>query len=259
MRFSCRFARLTRLCAFGVAASLPGAALAYHPLVTDDTGTQGSAGNQLEISHDQARSDLDGVVSVGREFPITYTRGLTDNLDLVVGVSRVTSPAQTWGNGGLGAKWRFYEDEAGKFSLALKPEVILPVSAAKEAQGLGVGKTSYGLTLILTKETSFGEVHVNLATEHDNYADAGITDRRNLNRISVAPVWAVAEGWKLALDVGFQTNADRNEKTRMGYVELGLVYSPSKDLDFGLGITRDVMDGPVRSDYVTLGLTWRFR
>jgi hypothetical protein len=69
----------------------------------------------------------------------------------------------------------------------------------------------------------------------------------------------VAEGWKLALDVGLQTNPDRAEKARMGYLELGLVYSPSDDLDLSLGVTRELMDGTVSTTTATLGLTWRFR
>lgn len=242
-----------------LAAMLASQASAYHPLATDDTGTQGLGGNQLELGFDYGRAKLAGTTGIDREVPFTYTRGLTDDLDLFAGVARQTSPGDGWGNVGLGVKWRFIENEAGKYSLALKPEILLPVSRSKEAAGFGNGKTSYGLTLIYTLETRFGEFHANLAAERNNYADTfTFTDRRNLYRLSIAPVWAVAEGWKLALDLGLRTNPDQAEKSRMGYVELGLVYSPSDDLDLGLGITREMMDGPVSTTTATLGLTWRF-
>jgi hypothetical protein len=252
-------AHLTSLRALCLATLLPAHALAYHPLITDDTGTQGLGGNQLELGYDYARSTTAGIVDIGREVPFTYTRGLTDRLDAFVGVSRITSPDAGWSNVGIGAKWRFYEDEASKTSLAIKPEIVLPVSASDEADGFGNGKTSYGLSLILTREVAFGELHMNLAAERNNYADSTITDRRSRYRASVAPVWAVAEGWKLALDLGIQTNPDPAEKARMGYAELGVVYSPSKDLDLSLGIIRDVMDGEVQTTSATLGLTWRFQ
>lgn len=253
------FSPMIPIAALCLAALLPTGALAYHPLVSDDTGTQGLGGNQLELGYDYARGKTAGVVDIGREVPFTYTRGLADNLDVFAGVSRITSPSAGWSNVGLGAKWRFYENEAAKLSLAIKPEIILPISAADEAAGFGNGKTSYALTMILTKETSFGELHFNLAAERDNFDDDTITDRKNRYRASFAPVWAVAEQWKLALDLGLQTNPDSAEKSRMGYVELGVVYSPTEDFDLSLGITRDMMDGAVSTTSASFGLTWRFR
>jgi hypothetical protein len=260
MQYPNPLAHIALIGAIGLAGMLPASALAYHPLVTDDTGTQGLSGNQLEIGYDYAHSKTAGVTDIGREVPFTYTRGLTDSLDAFAGIARQTAPGDGWGNVGVGAKWRFYEDDAAKFSMAVKPEIVLPISRAKEAAGFGNGKASYGLTLIATKETDFGELHFNLAVERSNYADTvTFTDRRNLYRISVAPVWAVAEKWKLALDLGLQTNPDPAEKSRMGYVELGMVYCPSENLDLSLGITRDVMDGPVQSTSASFGLTWRFK
>lgn len=254
-----KFVRMAGLSCVILAAVMPSGALAYHPLATDDTGTQGMGGNQLEIGYDYAHSKVAGVVDIGREIPLTFTRGLSDSLDVFAGIARVTSPTAGWGNPGVGLKWRFFENEASKFSLALKPEVRLPVSAAKEAAGLGNGKTSYGLTLIATQETGFGELHLNLAAERDNFDDASISDRKNRYRVSLAPVWTVAEQWKLALDLGVQTNPDSVEKARMGYVEIGMVYSPSEDIDLSLGITHDLMDGLVQSTSASFGLTWRFR
>jgi hypothetical protein len=44
----------------------------------------------------------------------------------------------------------------------------------------------------------------------------------------------------------------------MGYIEIGVIHSPGKDLDLALGLIRGVMDGSARSTQVTAGLTWRF-
>jgi hypothetical protein len=109
--------RLSHL-AFSVLAGLSFQAYAFHPLVTDDTGTQGTGGNQLEVGMDY----VDENPGHARALGITYTRGLTDTLDAFVGAAYQTSSPRGWGNVGVGLKWRFFEDEASKFSLALKPD-----------------------------------------------------------------------------------------------------------------------------------------
>jgi hypothetical protein len=165
------------------------------------------------------------------------------------------------GNTAIGAKWRFHEDDTTKLSFALKPEIQLPISRQDEQRGLGTARTSYGLGLLMTQETGFGAVHANLAIDRVNYADPALNEgeRRTAYRLSVAPVWDVSEKWKLALDAGLVTNPDRAERARMGYVEIGAIYSPGKDLDLALGVVRNVMDGGADTTQWTVGVTWRFR
>jgi len=247
---------------------LPAVASAFQPLVTDDTGTQGAKGNQVEAAYNRTVDKVSGTKAITQEVPLVFTRGITDALDLYAGVSyqRIEPPApgteeRGWGNPAVGAKWRFYENEAAKLSFALKPEIQFPVSDSREAQGLGTARTSYSVNLIMTQETGFGAVHANAVAERVNYADDALNaaERRTLYRLSVAPVWDVAEGWKLALDAGFTTNPDLAAKSSMGYVELGAIYSPSKDLDLAVGIVRNVSDGDITTTQATIGITWRFR
>jgi len=252
----------------GLAAAMPLAAFAFQPLITDDTGTQGEGGNQLEAGYNRTRDKAPGGNSVTHEIPLVYTRGITDELDVFIGGTRTRiapdAPGVTesgWSNPVIGAKWRFYENEASKLSFAIKPEVSIGVSDSKEARGLGTGKTSYGLGLLLTQETGFGQFLANLQVDRANYADDTLNagERRTQYRLSVAPVWDVAEGWKLALDTGAMTNADRTAKDWMGYVEVGAIYSPSKDLDFAFGVIRNNRDGDTQSTQLTMGVTWRFK
>jgi hypothetical protein len=113
----------------------------------------------------------------------------------------------------------------------------------------------------MTQETGFGAVHANAVAERVNYSDDALNaaERRTLYRLSVAPVWDAAEGWQLALDAGVMTNPDRAAKARMGYIEFGAIYSPSKDLDLALGILREIEDGNASTTQATVGLTWRFQ
>jgi hypothetical protein len=257
-----RFAAAAGLCAGLIAPS----AGAFQPLITDDTGTQGAGGNQLEAAYNHTEDKAPGVKDRTRELGLTYTRGVTDALDLYLGLSHLRvapqdAPAESGlGNVAFGAKWRFYENEAAKLSIALKPEVLAPVSKAREARGLGTAEFSYGASLLVTQETGFGAVHANLAVDRVRYDDPGLNaaERRTLLRASIAPVWDVTEHWKLALDVGVMTNPDREARSTMGYVEIGTIYSPSKSLDLALGIVRNVRDGDARTTLVTAGVTVRF-
>jgi len=250
----------------GVALT-PGPGRAFQPLITDDTGTQGAGGNQLEGSLARTTDKLAGGTNVTREAVAVYTRGINDALDVFLGLPHQRiEPAGAatesgWSNPALGAKWRFFEDEKNKLSFALRPELQLPVSGGKEARGLGTARTSWRLDLLMTQETGFGAVHANLASTRVKFEDSALSDatRRSQVRLSVAPVWDVTEKWKLAFDTGIMTNPDRTEKQRMGYVELGAIYAPSKDLDLAVGVIRNTSDGPVQSTQLTAGVTWRFK
>ena len=248
-------------------------AWSYQPLVTDDTGTQGAGGNQIEVSYGHQRDTVNGVSgeTITRTVPLVFTRGVTDTLDLYVGATRQrihtddgagTTGAETgWGNVAIGAKWRIYENEASKLSLGLKPEVQFAVSDGEEARGLGAGRTSYGMTFIATRETAFGAVHFNLAANRVNYSLQANQDalRSDQYRVSVAPVWQATEKLKLALDLGVRTNPDVTRDPWMGYVEAGLVYSPRDDFDLALGVIHNTNDGNANTTQMLVGLTWRFK
>lgn len=250
-----------------LAAAAP-AAFAFQPLITDDTGTQGAGGNQLEFSINEDRAQSAG--DTDRAFTLSggYTRGITDAIDVFIGGNhtriRPHAPGldvSGSGNPSLGAKWRFYENGESKTSLGIKPEIALPVSASKEIQELGTGRTSYGLTLILTQEVSFGAVHANLFVGRDRFRDPASPDA-SITRASIAPVWSVAEGWNLALDIGTETERAGGISTQSNFAEIGAIYSPSKDLDFALGLIRtndDAQPNNTGTTSITLGVTWRFK
>ncbi|MDD5176231.1 MAG: transporter [Sterolibacterium sp.] len=241
---------------------------AAQPLITDDTGTQGLGGNQLEFAYNRDEAEQDGISVTTRVLPFTYTRGLNETLDVFVGVdhTRITSnlpgvDASGSGNPTVGFKWRFYENESSKTSLGLKPELSLPISEANEAKGLGSGRASYALTAILTQETGFGAVHANLAAGRARFKDSIANPDATLIHASIAPVWDVTEYWKLALDLGSETERAGGNKTRSEYLEIGVIYAPNKDLDFALGFIRrtDHTSPNTTINAVTAGITWRFK
>lgn len=251
--------------ALALAALCSGSAYAFAPLVTDDTGTQGAGGNQLETGYLRSvdRSPKAGVVS--HEIPFAYTRGLRENLDIYVSRSaqRIVpgvpeEVASGWSSISVGSKWRFHENGSGKTSFAMKPEIQLPVTPSAESRGLGSARASYSIGLLISRETRFGSVHANLIAARVQYADAAlnVAERRTRYRLSVAPVWDAAKRWKLALDAGLMTNPDRSAGARIGYLEFGLVYSPHDTLDLALGIVRN--NGDASATQTSATIAWRF-
>lgn len=249
-------------------AALASSAAAYQPLITDDTGTQSRGGNQIELAYFRTADKKPGQTTVTRVLPFVFTRGLTDTLDLYAGAGYVrfrSSATEAAGNGAgnsvTGLKWRFYDDESAKLSLALKPEIRFPVSNHAERRGLGSGRVNAGAALLLTQVTRFGTVHANLAVSSNDFAlrDNRDAQRNALWQLSVAPVWELSGKWEIALDAGLVTNPRKAERARMGYVELGVIYLVSKDLDFSLAVIRDVKHAGHSVTSGTGGFTWRFR
>ena len=127
--------RLTAACALPFVA-FP--AFAFQPLITDDTGTQGSSGNQIEVSFTRDRASSPNDTARKHVLGAVFTRGVTDTLDLFLQANRTAVHSTSsgisssgGGNPSFGAKWRFYEGEDNGLSFALKPEVLMPVSAAR--------------------------------------------------------------------------------------------------------------------------------
>jgi hypothetical protein len=262
--------RSLRVGLFG--ALLSSQAWSGQPLITDDTGTLGAGGNQIELTYGHQRDAVDGFSgeTITRSLPLTYTRGVTNTLDLYVGAAHqriavddgagTTATEVGWGNVAFGGKWRFYENTESKFSMGVKPEIQLPVSEAVEARGLGIGRASYGITMIATQETDFGAVHFNLASNRVNYALSANQNavRRDQYRVSVAPVWQASEKLKLALDLGARTRPDVTGDPWTRYIEGGLVYASNADLDLALGVIHNFSGGNVNSTQLLMGLTWRY-
>lgn len=260
--------RYIRRVAFITLAGISLSASAFQPLITDDTGTQGIDGNQLEFSYNEDRSRRDGGTDRTRTFPVVFTRGFSESVDVFAGIGYIGIRSDTpgddasgGGNPGIGAKWRFYDNRASGTSLAVKPEVLFPVSVGRERKGLGPGKTSGSLTLMLTQEAPFGAVHLNVGVARYSYRDTSINPDTTTRRASIAPVWDVSEQWKLALDLGTEISRSGGANVRTDFAEVGAIYSPSKDLDLALGFVRSSdNDSPRKKIHTaTVGVTWRFQ
>ena len=260
-------ARLAAHAAVLTLAALSVPVSAFQPLLTDDAGTQGSGGNQLEVSLNRDRTRAVGDITLVRALPIVYTRGLTPTIDVFAGVgygwigsNAPGGDATGTGNPWFGAKWRYYQAEESDTGLAVKTEVLLPVDASLESAGLGKGRTSGSLTLILSQAVPFGAIHINAGVARERYRDALRNPDATTTRASISPVWDLSDAWKLAIDLGAGSTESGGAALRTHHIGVGAIYSPHGNLDVALGFFRLATHDTPRTvtHAASAGITWRF-
>lgn len=227
-------------------------AMAAHPLVTDDTGTQGPGNSQLELNADRvnARDGSSGTVGSG-----TYTFGLTDTLDIFANQPFSVSQPRGINDTQVGLKWRFFEDEGT--SLAFKPWVSL--GNANEDKGFGSGTSNASATLIVSHEAGPWTFHYNVGlTTNRFHTDANQdANRRVLWATSAAAMYQLSEQFKLVGDIGVSRNPDISVSQNPAFAILGAVYSPAKNVDLDIGYKHGLNDAEIK-DQFGAGLTLRF-
>lgn len=222
---------------------LPAGVQAGHPLITDDTGTQGRGRSQLEVN---GAGDRDTVNPEGVEVKTTsvlgvaaLTHGVRDNLDLVA-----TLPYQWYeikvdgvrvvdekglADAALEAKWRFYEKEG--FSLALKPGLSLP--SGDSEKGLGTGRFGYQLLAIASLDRAPWAFHANLGYIRN---ENKVEEEENLYHLSAAVTYEIVKNLRLAADIGREKNLDPNGVNDPSYLLGGLIYGFNDNLDLDCGL-----------------------
>jgi len=252
-----------KLVAALVMLTLATAARAAPPFITDDSGTQGEGHWQLELIgehvHHKHSAQTDGAtVSQLRQITAAssvLTYGWSERVDVAVTLNALAtrleedgtlqSKASGVSDTILEAKWRFYEDEGS--GLAVKTSLSLPTG--DENRGLGTGKASGGLNLILTHSAGDWTWMANAAFIHARYkrAEDQQSSHSRLRRFSAGATYEMREGWRLAAELGQRTNASKDDPFLPGrngsYAMLGAIWSPSKDADFALGVRRAASSG----------------
>nr|NIN00664.1 transporter [candidate division Zixibacteria bacterium] len=220
----------------------PSVAYAAHPLITDDTGTQGKRKFQVEFTGEATydkETDLDGKTrETGGELSAIVSYGIIDNIDIVLGIpyqwARVKVDGVTVSDEdglsdiSLEGKWRFYDKE--RLSFALKPGITLPTG--NEKRGLGAGRATYSMVFITTKEIKKLAFHLNLSyTRNENKVD----ERNDIWHASLASELEVVKDLKAVANIGIERNPDKSSSTDPAFLLGGLIYSLLENLDIDLG------------------------
>jgi opacity protein-like surface antigen len=219
------------------------ASWAAHPMITDDTGTQGEGKFQLEVNgqYDSDKETIDGVSvkTTGKELGTTLSYGIFENVDLVLSLpyqwEKIEEDDVTiYNESGISdmvfeVKWRFFEKDG--LSLALKPGISIPTG--DDERGLGTGKVGYQAFLIVSKEIAALAFHANLGyIRNENKVD----EEKNIWHASLATTWEVVKNLKLVANVGIERNPDDSADNDPAFLIAGVIYSVTENLDLDCGI-----------------------
>jgi outer membrane putative beta-barrel porin/alpha-amylase len=235
-----------------------GLSYSAHPLVTEDTGTQGRGKFQLELQFERARDHEVDTTELSSNFATVLSYGFHPAADVIVTlpyerasttVDGDTSKVRGRGDAAVDIKWRFYEHD--NVSLAFKSGVALPTG--DETRGLGTGKSNVSALLIASFSLEPIELHVSGGyIGNRNVAD----EKKHIRQISVGG-WYAAGDLKFAADVGTYTTVDRTLNRSTSFGILGLIYSPTETLDLDVGVKWGLTD-PEVDRALLAGVTLRF-
>ncbi|MFZ3103574.1 MAG: transporter [Smithella sp.] len=236
---------------------------AAHPLITDDTGTQGKGKFQLELNgqYDWDEEDEDATVkSTGGQASATVSCGVAENVDLVFSMPYVWGKAEVneiteydekgIGDAVLEVKMRLFERNG--FSMALKPGISVPTG--DDEKGLGAGQMGGHLFLIASEELGSWAFHGNLGyIRNENKID----ERKDIRHASIAATWEVIKNLKLAANVGVERNTDDDANNDPAFLIGGIIYSINEKIDVDLGAKSGLTEP--ETDFTLLtGVTFRF-
>ncbi|MDP1644478.1 MAG: transporter [Thiobacillus sp.] len=238
----------------------PATVLAGHPLLTEDTGTQGAGRYQLELTHDLSIKQDVGAKIRAQSINGVFSVGLTDDLDVIIalpherlsermGATKTT--AAGYADMEIAAKWRFYEK--GALSFALRPGLGLPTG--NEDKGLSSGHVTPSLFAVTTYTSDPWAFHLHFGYTRNLHP--GPDERSHIYHASVAAEYSVSEWLRLMSDVSIERNAEQSGHPSAGSMVIGLVYSLTPDLDFDLGYRKGLTEPAPDHAWLT-GLALRF-
>lgn len=241
-----------------------GLAFAAHPLITDDTGTQGKGKFLVEVNSELGfdKEKEEGVTTKEKNGQVatTLSYGITENLDIVLGVpyqwfklkedGETVSKENGFPDVSLELKWRFYERKG--LSFALKPGITFPTS--DEKKGLGPGRGTYRLFFITTKEIEPWAFHLNLGyIRNENKLD----ERKDIWHASLAGEVEALKNLKVVGNIGIERNTDKTSNKHPAFILGGIIYSITENFDIDFGIKRG-LNKPETNWSILAGIAWRF-
>jgi len=248
-----RLGTLLPAAALVIALGVSTQAQAGFPFLTDDPGTQGAGGVELDLflQYSRFRGGSTGTLP-----GVSFAYGITDNLDLTLGVpvamTQVDGVGTNMGIGDVSAGFKFRlveEDTAGwRPAIAVAPTVIFP--SGSQARGTGAGYTRAYLPVWFGKtagDWSFfggGGLNINQATvagvRQTNwwYAGLGIT-------------YQINESWMVGSEVYYTSPVSKTAKNLVGF-NVGVVYALAKGHNLMATVGRNVVNAETTNQFTTL-------
>jgi len=228
------------------AALFAASAHAAHPLITEDTGTQGAGRRQLEILGNESRE------AVTRRRVDVYTGvlsyGIAETADLQTSLPWYHDGGDGTGDVSLDLKWRFFERQA--LSFALKPSITLPTG--DEGAGRGTGKMTWGTLFVVSYAPGAIALHAHLGLRRN---ENKLGERESLHQLAAAATYQVG-------DVHFVGELTRETNPAPGgqmvrYATIGAIWAMTRGVDLDIGWRQGNGGAPV-DESLLLGVTMRW-
>ncbi len=234
-------------------------AVASHPLITDDTGTQGGKRAQFELNGEYGYDREEGGVEKRINVSSILSCGIKERIDIVLGlplerlqISDAGSEfiAQGISDIPIEVKWRFIE--RGNLSLALKPGITVPTGDHENS--LGNGEATYHGFIIATKKLRAKVFHLNIGY---NRNENTLGMRKDLWHASVASEMIFANNIRAVMNVGIDRNPEENKSLNPVFLLVGIVYPLVGNVDLDCGL-KTGLTGPATDLTLLLGSAFRF-
>jgi hypothetical protein len=250
---------LLRILVVLLCALAPLSGHAAHPLITEDTGTQGQGHFQLELTSEHATLRESGTNQLSALTTTAFSYGAVNNADVILTlpylrlghtVTNDTPGASGLADIGLDVKWRFYEKD--KLSFALKPGITIPTG--DDTRNLGTGRYTWSAYLTASYETAPWTWLLHLGHVHHNNT---FSERVDIWHASAAVVRHLGDSLKFILDTGIDTNTNHDAKSDPLFLITGFIYSPRQNFDLDVGYKLESADS-WRARTLLAGLTLRW-
>ncbi len=251
-----RAARPTLKIVFCAALLVPGPTWAAHPLITDDSGTQGPGGVLVESNVNYLKDNQFKSTTV----PVNVTAGIGETIDLEMDAPYLwlnPSPSTGSSESGFGDvlfkfKHRFIEreqkdGEGGRLEQSFAYQILYSQPTGNEERGLGAGTAWWGVRMISTTEWNTVEIDANVVYESSGKAlRLGNFTFDDAVIVSIAAKFEQRRPWEPVVELAATRASGTDGVTRIVTGLVGLMYEPSEKyyIDAGVlvGLNRDSPD-----------------
>ena len=221
-------------------------AFAAHPLITDDTGTQGKGAVLIESSINYLKDNEFRSTVV----PLGLTAGISETMDvgvelpyLLLRPSAVTGqPERGCSDVNFKFKHRFYEQEKkdgeqGPAERSLAYQVAFIQPSGSEEKGLGAGITRWNARLMGTTEWESTEVSANVG-----YDSSGRALRRGnfvfdyAVSFSIVAKYEQTKPWEPVVELAVVRVKGADGYERISTALAGIIYEPSEQFYVDAGV-----------------------
>jgi len=222
---------IARVVLFACAMVSSSATWAAHPLASEDPGTQGTGGVELEIGFAASRGDAGGRAA---ELAPQFAYGVAPTVDVILRPTWLDlHPADEerrrgTGDTSLDLKWRFYDEDG--LQLALRGGVDLTTGNAER----GLGATQIGMHAVVALGVEWGTATVlaNLGARRASVPG----ERTYLPFATAALLWPSEGTLRTFIEVAAQANGDPQRSTWPAIARTGLMWKVNESLALDVGI-----------------------